>query len=46
MTALDLTAPPTLTLPRVGGGHSFFTLPLEGGGRGGGDRSAAEGVAP
>jgi hypothetical protein len=36
--------PPTPTLPRKGGGGfgrevaSFFPLPLDGGGRGGGDR--------
>lgn len=46
-----LATPPTLTLRRKGGGDSifglplgaaldsFFTLPLEGGGRGGGDLS-------
>jgi hypothetical protein len=54
----DVSFPPTLTLPRKGGGDfrnsirrraggdSFLSLPLEGGGRGGGDRSAAEGVTP
>ncbi len=42
----DVSLPPTLTLPRKGGGDSFFTLPLEGVGKGGGDRSAAEGAAP
>jgi hypothetical protein len=38
--------PPSLTLPLKGGGNTFathnFPLPLEGGGRGGGDNRAEE----
>ena len=43
---MNMTVPPTLTLPLKGGGdlsggHSSFPLPLDGGGRGGGDSMRA-----